>query len=615
MPADTSNRTLVLSVVAVDLVGYSRKSVAEQMSLKEHFNQVLLQAISDISIADRIILDTGDGVAMGFLGDPEDALYVAMFMHDAINRDSAGSASGGVENNAIRIGINLGPVKLATGVGGHPNIIGDGINVAERIMGFAEPGQLTASRPLFEVMSRMSDHYATLFQYVGVRTDKQVRAHDVYLVGKSAAAYRQAERGVAERAAARAGQPIITPAIAAAVSRVALMPVQAAAKGMPPSPAAAGKRVSEAPPFAGKTAPPAPAKPAGAPSTPPAIGPGERNRQLIDFLEDRNKVAISAFMLAIIAVTLVALLAYRKMRVVAPEGSVPVVAALSPASNDNSVSLIPPPPAATAEPAPAARKSAEPARPDTTVATTPAPAVAARSAGTTVVPKVETKPSPATATALTATPSVAAPVAKPITAPVAPPASAVPAKGSERPPLPKEAGAPVPDAVRDKPKDTRSEKTERVDRMDRVPVRDDVRNEPRKPAPPRTPAERDKSPATTSAPIVPTYQSPAEAPRPETVAPTQKVAPPAVPVADIRVIPVSRSDPPYPVEGIRQGISSGVVRARIIIDANGNVSDVVILESRPISAFGRETRLTAKQWKYNPGAPGRIHEVEITFKP
>ena len=200
MPSDTLSRTLVLSVVAVDLVGYSRKSVAEQLSLKEHFNRVLLEAIGYISIGDRIILDTGDGVAIGFLGDPEDALYVAMFMHDAINRDSAGSPSGGMDGNAIRIGINLGPVKLATGAGGHPNIIGDGINVAERIMQFAEPGQLTASRPLVEVMTRMSDHYATLFQFAGVRTDKQVRAHDVYVVGRSAAAFRQAQRGVWARA-------------------------------------------------------------------------------------------------------------------------------------------------------------------------------------------------------------------------------------------------------------------------------------------------------------------------------------------------------------------------------------------------------------------------------
>ncbi len=193
MSAEPSSRTLVLSVVAVDLVGYSRESVADQMALKRNFNQVLLGAIANISASDRIILDTGDGVAMGFLGDPEDALYVAMYMHANVNRDRP----------AIRVGINLGPVKLATGVGGHPNIIGDGINVAERIMTFADPGQLTASRPFCEVMSSVSSQYKSIFQRIGVRTDKQVRDHDVYLVCISDGAFRLAERGVKERASQR----------------------------------------------------------------------------------------------------------------------------------------------------------------------------------------------------------------------------------------------------------------------------------------------------------------------------------------------------------------------------------------------------------------------------
>ena len=92
-------------------------------------------------------------------------------------------------------------------------------------------------------------------------------------------------------------------------------------------------------------------------------------------------------------------------------------------------------------------------------------------------------------------------------------------------------------------------------------------------------------------------------------------APPVAISPDTSVDVITRSAPPYPKEGIRQAIPSGYVKARIIIDANGNVSDVVILESKPIPAFGRETRSSALQWKYNRGAPGRIHEIEITFKP
>jgi hypothetical protein len=64
------------------------------------------------------------------------------------------------------------------------NIIGDGINVAQRVMSFAETGQLLVSRSFYEVVSCLSKDYESLFGYVGARTDKHVREHEVYVVGK-----------------------------------------------------------------------------------------------------------------------------------------------------------------------------------------------------------------------------------------------------------------------------------------------------------------------------------------------------------------------------------------------------------------------------------------------
>jgi hypothetical protein len=97
-----------------------------------------------------------------------------------------------------RIGINLGPVRLVRDLNGQPNIIGDGINVAQRVMGFAQPGQVLVSRSYFEVVSHISEGYAKLFKYEGSRTDKHVREHEVYSVGYSQP--REAVRSPAERA-------------------------------------------------------------------------------------------------------------------------------------------------------------------------------------------------------------------------------------------------------------------------------------------------------------------------------------------------------------------------------------------------------------------------------
>jgi len=73
------------------------------------------------------------------------------------------------------------------------NILGDGINVAQRVMSFAMPGQLLASRSFYEVVSRLSRDYASLFSDLGTRTDKHVREHEVYAVAEGARLERSAD--------------------------------------------------------------------------------------------------------------------------------------------------------------------------------------------------------------------------------------------------------------------------------------------------------------------------------------------------------------------------------------------------------------------------------------
>src|SRR5690349_3049648 len=167
---ESSGRTLVCSVLFLDIVEYSKKPVSDQLQIKQEFNRVLTKALEQVPPRDRIILDTGDGAAVTFMGDPEDALFASMAV-----RDSAGAL-------AVRLGVNLGPVRLVKDLNGQMNIIGDGINVAQRVMSFSHPGQLLVSRSFYEVVSCLSRDYANLFHHEGARTDKHVREHDVYSV-------------------------------------------------------------------------------------------------------------------------------------------------------------------------------------------------------------------------------------------------------------------------------------------------------------------------------------------------------------------------------------------------------------------------------------------------
>jgi hypothetical protein len=167
---ESSSRTLVCSVLFLDIIEYSKKPVAEQLQLKQAFNRSLSTALEQVPQRDRIILDTGDGAAVTFMGDPEDALFAALTV-----RNMASEVP-------VRLGVNLGPVRLVKDLNGQMNIIGDGINVAQRVMSFARPGQLLVSRSFYEVVSCLSRDYLNLFRHEGSRTDKHVREHEVYSV-------------------------------------------------------------------------------------------------------------------------------------------------------------------------------------------------------------------------------------------------------------------------------------------------------------------------------------------------------------------------------------------------------------------------------------------------
>jgi class 3 adenylate cyclase len=200
---DTANRTFICSVVFIDLVGYSKKPVTEQIRLKTSLTNNLSEAIKDIPVNDRIILDTGDGAAISFLGDPEDALFVTLSLREAMMREAAEAGQeDATADGATRMGINLGPVKLVKDINGHPNIIGDGINVAQRIMSFARPGQIVVSRSYYDVVSNLASDYAKLFTYEGSRTDKHVREHEIYVVGHHEGALQKAKDGMKDRASA-----------------------------------------------------------------------------------------------------------------------------------------------------------------------------------------------------------------------------------------------------------------------------------------------------------------------------------------------------------------------------------------------------------------------------
>lgn len=190
-----NNRTWLCSVLFMDIVEYSKHSVDHQMMVKQSFSTLVSDALKSLPNEDCIKLDTGDGAAICYLGAPEEVLYVAMGLRDAFVDVKAICET----CYGVRMGINLGPVKILEDINGQRNIIGDGINAAQRIMSFAEPNQLLVSRAYYDVISCLSEENPGMFAYIGVHNDKHVRQYDVYKV-LSAGGRRQAAASATDKA-------------------------------------------------------------------------------------------------------------------------------------------------------------------------------------------------------------------------------------------------------------------------------------------------------------------------------------------------------------------------------------------------------------------------------
>jgi class 3 adenylate cyclase len=177
-----SVRTVLASFLFVDIVGFSKVPAARQHALKAGLIAVLHRHLGILHIGDFRLRDTGDGALLSFLSNPEHALYMALAVADDL---SHATGENQLALTDLRTGINLGAVKESLDVESRPNYVGDGINAAQRIMDFAQPGQITASRSFMEAVSQLDAAYEALFSHLGAMADKHGRKHELFAIAPS----------------------------------------------------------------------------------------------------------------------------------------------------------------------------------------------------------------------------------------------------------------------------------------------------------------------------------------------------------------------------------------------------------------------------------------------
>lgn len=78
--------------------------------------------------------------------------------------------------------------------------------------------------------------------------------------------------------------------------------------------------------------------------------------------------------------------------------------------------------------------------------------------------------------------------------------------------------------------------------------------------------------------------------------------------------PLTRIAPEFPREATAAGADKGHVRARVTIEASGEVSRVEIVEAAPRRLFDRVVVRSLSQWRYPAGTAGRTADVDVEFQ-
>lgn len=148
---DTQNSGAVMAyVLFYDIVGSSKLPTDEGLAISSRLQELvrhLPQFEKRLADGTLIIIPTGDGAALVFLGSMEDPAECAVAMAQALQRDPFCK---------IRTGMHAGPVFIVRDLNNNSNVSGAGINRCERVMSSGDAGHIMISDSFAESLRQFS---------------------------------------------------------------------------------------------------------------------------------------------------------------------------------------------------------------------------------------------------------------------------------------------------------------------------------------------------------------------------------------------------------------------------------------------------------------------------
>ena len=168
------------AILAADIVGYSRLMGADESGtlaqLKTHRKELIDPKVSEYG--GRIVKTTGDGILIEF-PSVLDAVQCAVDVQRAIAQRNTHVPED--KRVQFRMGINQGDVIVE-----EDDLYGDGINVAARLEGVAEPGGICISQKVHdEVRDKVGLHFNDLGEHALKNIARPVQTYSIDLTSAS----------------------------------------------------------------------------------------------------------------------------------------------------------------------------------------------------------------------------------------------------------------------------------------------------------------------------------------------------------------------------------------------------------------------------------------------
>src|SRR6266851_2259896 len=168
------------TIFAADVAGYSRLVGADEegtlVRLRAHRRELIEPKIREHQ--GRVVKTAGDGLLAEFASVVDAVRCAAEIQRGMLDRDAGFDPDRRIE---FRIGINLGDV-----VAEDDDILGDGVNIAARLEGLAEPGGICVSRT---VRDQIRDRLPLALDDLGEQSVHNIaRPVRAYALGRTAIA-------------------------------------------------------------------------------------------------------------------------------------------------------------------------------------------------------------------------------------------------------------------------------------------------------------------------------------------------------------------------------------------------------------------------------------------